>query len=589
MQLFKTWTDLNQHFNNNNIPSFIEVKSSSANAGHLFFPDEKHPNAMVLKLQTDPTADPIINDVYVNVAVNQIFPKFKSFQVLRGAFTATLHEPGTKDLSGNPVYNYVTDRRVTNSTHKQCPCIVLDRVAQANTLDLYLMNKQTQGLGAAILPFINELVVAGSRAAFVHHDLHTANILFSSLTKAFTLIDYGRSHVCVRASEEKKKCKDQLNLYTEMLGHFPGFDYNTNNIYQRLVPTNKCSASDSTGDIVYILTDIAGLSSLLLDHYKLGDLTSSKNLIELMPRIITYLNGTQPDPNKSIIIINTLLNYFQTEFMSGTNAMANLNRNDGKMLTLAMSIGYIWYYLIEQRFSGHGWGRKFDYKAPHFRVINMELLKANMALRDDIYATFKMIMIPLILKWREILKSLHNHRQGGQHGGREVVESTRVLSGVKENSQRQASKSIDVMMKIISSTGDISSVPKVSQPLLILLDMNDDWFIDLHLNNENTLLLRIGEENWLEKKIKVDNLLKRLRDEDKEAKWTEEERLNIKKLGGAKEHIGSLRVVRIERACKRRYVKLNKVKWYMDEHRGQYRYTNSDKTHLVVLGNKKKR
>ena len=48
-------------------------------------------------------------------------------------------------------------------------------------------------------------------------------------------------------------------------------------------------------------------------------------------------------------------------------------------------------------------------------------------------------------------------------------------------------------------------------------------------------------------------------------------------------------IIRVDKSNKRKYIRKANSKWYLDEHRGQYRYDSSEHRHIFVLGNKNKK
>jgi len=49
---------------------------------------------------------------------------------------------------------------------------------------------------------------------------------------------------------------------------------------------------------------------------------------------------------------------------------------------------------------------------------------------------------------------------------------------------------------------------------------------------------------------------------------------------------GKARKIYTDPKTKRRYVRKAKAPWYLDEHRGKYRYTNNARTHITIVGDK---
>jgi len=220
-------------------------------------------NNGVVKVQLDKDSDPIINDAYVNIILDECLKASnmahlrQHFMSIYGAFDAKIITSG----NFNKYYIARDDNNIYRCHGKYRPCIVLQRLDGFQVLSDILDNisKTVQELNG-LQHFIYALVTLGRNTGFSHHDMHSGNVLCKWLPNKqecmFALIDYGRAHI-------PKKNVDVLNQLKAAFG-LSQFYQNTNYNLDKPRIHMQIAKPDDIYKGMYILNDIAGLTDIII-------------------------------------------------------------------------------------------------------------------------------------------------------------------------------------------------------------------------------------------------------------------------------------------------------------------------------------
>lgn len=177
----------------------IALKGNSINGLFCYYGDK-----FVIKVQWDHMADPLIKDIYMNAYLNHLMSNDPSLRTYEKHFMR-LHSyfPGlVEEGFTTKFYRVQSSPQISSSPAQIAPCVVLSRVTKHATLAA-LVRSIMKAPGNVTIPaiskkfgaFMRALIHVAQRTGFSHHDMHFGNVLYDQTAGCFVLIDYGRVHI----------------------------------------------------------------------------------------------------------------------------------------------------------------------------------------------------------------------------------------------------------------------------------------------------------------------------------------------------------------------------------------------------------
>ena len=553
----------------------IPLKGNSANSKFCLY-DGDDGSKMLIKIQMSRDNDPICTDAIVNRYLNYVIQRdfndsiAKHFMTIRGSFAAPVRD--RLDYVINTNANMVPSTLVNKGTRKiqaqramnlqYLPSVVINRVSRPKTV--CSMGQQIRYYGPALCAFFKALIDVGRAYGFSHSDMHAANVLMDLDTKQLVLIDYGRAHM-VRP-QVGSELEDYIKEEKAYAKTFQG-----NSIYARLaqyhyeatyVAFRHIKANDENMGM-YVLNDIGGFSVLACDAVTKYDTVTKLEYLSALDElydIIADRNIMTPESIK--------------------NAFKDLLNNRGAVFKdpffRAVCIGLLWIDMIRLIYA--------KTSIRHRDAVIVEKANLYCVVDPDEFAKihksmgtcYRHYFVPLIDVWKDLTSP-----------GKTSGVTTRSAAIVKGGNQEELQEdSWDDVLRYISerrdAMKDVNEDKYMKHVGATLEDSDGRSKVSNAARELNTRAMTPSDI----KDIVVDAL-----DAKRDASTQSgPQRRNVPavivqatRAGGAAKR--AYKVIS-ERGTGRKYVNVKRgFKWYLDEHRGQYRYVDTvAKTMIVIKG-----
>jgi hypothetical protein len=503
----------------------LSLKGNSANAKFCILRPNNSPKNFIVKIQVTKENDPIVNDSIMNYALNaNIDDKYlKYFMQIHGSFWAQIDDD-----------NYYI-RRPTSKDVKVRPAVVVQEVEDPLPLCALLNHPvEFRSMFPKLGNFIHCLLDVAQEIGFAHHDMHTGNILYNTKDKHFVLIDYGRVHI-PRMYDENYIRQDDLENFisVEMQKFGREFHRYFQDPYSFPI-TMRNPKTCYDGKELYILNDIAGLCFTI----------SSELSINFKDTVNNLLKAIENENTNRLSKLMTMRNFF-----------ADLVATPQGQEVFAMLIGLVWFVALANEYNKY---IKFDRDAERLFIRRKKyycLVNPNAfsVIKCNMLTFFNTTMKSLIRAWK-------NFRGSTMDGGRDVLNRTDINDNFIQKNIDQKIQDIDGRSDIIKTdklkivqqkTKDIDAEPVFYE---------DDKPFSMNIKPHSTML---GDEYF---KIVA------LRDADI-LELSSRDRRSVALTVGGKVKPEVCRKICVDKSTRRKYIKLSNKKWYLDEHRGKYKYS----------------
>ena len=511
-----------------------------------------------IKVQTDPNnTDYILHDAIVNAQIQNVASISKPWHVpMLGHFSCPI-----KYLNSQ----LTLVRSKENSTNL-CPAIACHAIKEATCIHHDIDSAFSFNVASddaervlkynALFLFFRQLIEFGVATGFSHHDMHVGNVLWDASTKCYKLIDYGRAHipyVPIAIEQSVKRAFNEVHIK-----YFDGYNYNDPHI---LTISNKDLAYKG----MYVLNDIGGLCHVIFKRLY-NDVGGLNDRVTALFELI--ISDTNEDVKQDLI-----------------QQCLDITGGEDCVSEYALYVGLVWLHGVkainEQVVSSNAnkiIGQPLITNDTTFCYVN-----ASPFVGDDLhdyYKQFYKFMEPLIDRWkRKTIQSGGTIYGVGLNPINPAITTkrsplkniNRSLYMTEPTTKNGSSKQIQAtppawLNDYIKIKSDIGSNPDLTAMMtgpVVRSKTNkmptDALFLNMRrTNNESDLRQYVAKAfNQLAKpknKIQVHN------------KEPQEGSASLRKLARVEY------VVKTEKNTSRRYVIKSRLKWYLDEHRGQYRY-----------------
>lgn len=560
------------------------LKRNSANASHFMYDGFKnnHLAQLIVKVQENENEDPIINDAFVCLTLESGLSKHPQAKAHFMQYAASFM--GQTDAQ----YYYLPDP-TQKSQLKKAPCLAVDRVVIP--VALYNMNIQMntqKWVFVELAEMFKAMVLAGMTTGFAHNDLHTCNVLHDKATRKFVVIDYGRAHV---VNPNAKNLETRLHsTFGNTFNRWRSDDPESNNrAHSRIIK------GDDKYKGMYVLNDIAGLSRLLAEKISPPFSNNTNDLIINIYKCMSVENFSVTgfsmisdlaiESPAAFALLPGLL-WYQAVIEACTNAVIKRVTTNN---LLESQIQTVKEYVLKNMFMTD----------EHYIMINRYAFEDA---KEDVKPTYDKF-VPMLDAWLRV--DFNANGKNKQRGG-------------SDNHSSNTPTDSEKMMTTITTameTGDF----KVTMNMDMDNGQTQTQSLARNFNNDYVDLINTLDADKARNKIRqsIDTnyeilakqqtlyaggttLLKALLKEDNSAiQKLPSSKANVKKgavgvaanataayaaAAAAAAGGGRIFVLRTERKTERRYVIVSRRKWYLDEHRGQYRYANTERNAIHVMG-----
>jgi hypothetical protein len=556
----------------------IKLKMNSANAAFCFY-DTTNGDKLLIKVQLKHDSDPIIHDAVVNFTLNRIladtmYKPYKSFfmQVHASFIGLVKHEqpqlsPQQQKQTPQPMSYVVVQQGQPNPIETRPletrPCVAVSRIENCYTFAQVLAGNWNQPtLPFKICQFINALLVLGNGVGFAHNDMHCGNVLYNMTEQHFVLIDYGRVHIYRHAllgGKELDVCISSIENIEKQKGIYLAKAWPIYNNYSTEIPGSfkiikqKNSPKESLG--MYVLNDLANqihaVLAYMLNEKQIVGGPQQSDFVSFFTPFLTLYNYID---STNITDIQPL------EFAKVIKKAFDL-RNDTHLLPFSLMVGYIWYILLKKTYKASGLSRIKNPLAVSNDYVFVVFPEIFEKLKGELTAIYIAIMKPIIRFWTTAYNSFYkkNVISGGGFGQEGEMESsaTEWLMDVIDTKTYQNITNIPDKTNWLDKKLTISNMPKI--------DVDDD-FLDAQFQKYITCFPVVPSKNsvGLQKPLIPLPPLP-------------SNQIPIAAGGSNKRYY----ILKTEKKTCRRFVMCKGSKWYLDEHRGKYRYS-LDKTSVAI-------
>jgi hypothetical protein len=199
-------------------------------------------NKYVVKVQLDPDADTICNDIYMHLYLSDLLRELKGlpasarehFMQFIGYFPASImqmHDPVNRSISYHYAPNGDMGINVSNmdTALRTRPCAVV--AAVANHRDMLDMiegcfsseraaeyGPMKPAIAYKLSKFVKAFLDVGMETGMGHNDLHLGNVLYSLDAQEFVAIDFGRMHITMHPKfQNPLYAREIMNTFKPLL------------------------------------------------------------------------------------------------------------------------------------------------------------------------------------------------------------------------------------------------------------------------------------------------------------------------------------------------------------------------------------
>jgi hypothetical protein len=542
-----------------NVEDRIVLQMNSVNAAFCFY-DTTNSDNMVIKVQLKSESDPIIHDAVVNFTLNRILA-YKTYEQYK-SFFMKLHASfiGFIDDDKNPMsYVVVQDEGKKPNPIYARPCVAVSRIKNCYTFAQCLpQNWNLPTFPLKICQFINALLVLGNGVGFAHNDMHSGNVLYDMTEKHFVLIDYGRVHIyrhaklgeedlnhCISSIEESEKGKGKGQVLTG--------DWRYNNYSTETPGKFKIIKNTEVNLGMYVLNDLANQVHAVLAYMFNKQNSNFVSFYTPFIAIDTYINFSDIKNIQPILLADTIKKAF------------DLNNDPTHLLPFSLMVGYIWYILLNKTYKESGLKTPLAYSNDYVFVVCRETFDVLKEKLTDIYTA---IMQPIIRFWTTAHERYYKQTKisGGGFGQEGEMESSAIEKLMESSATEWLNDDTNTYTDITcnSATKWLDMKIKISNMEQYPVDVK---FLDTQFNKYKNALPKVVPSKGSQNPSNPGSVAP-----------TAAPAAGAAAAGGSNKRYY---ILKTEKKTCRRFVMCKGRKWYLDEHRGKYRYS-LDKTSVAI-------